>query len=265
MLADPSDQVEGLLERLRGPHAGFIAGLVAAAALHRPVLAEAGPVAAAVRPYTWLLGRVGDEGIALTSAGYLPPPVVAEAVTVLGWQQAGGGATSREHLTPPLLELRHSARRMALVRTHRGVLLRTAAGTRLARDPVQLWWHVASRLPEGRNEAERDAGLLLLLAVASKTPQDARSAADLLQRGMAALGWHDARSGLPLEEWQAFEAGHGTWECLLRLGALREPADGEPPAPPGPAGVALARAALRISLSRPLPAEQAAGAGPPVT
>ena len=50
MLADPSDQVEGLLERLRGPDAGYVASLVAAAALHRPVLAETGPVVAAVRP-----------------------------------------------------------------------------------------------------------------------------------------------------------------------------------------------------------------------
>lgn len=26
-----------------------------------------------VRPYTWLLDRVGDDGIKLTGAGYLPP------------------------------------------------------------------------------------------------------------------------------------------------------------------------------------------------
>jgi hypothetical protein len=258
MLADPSDQVEGLLERLRGPDAGYIAGLVAAAALHRPVLIETGPATAAVRPYSWLLGRVGADGIALTEAGYLPPQVVTEAVTALGWT-GGSGARRREHLTPPLLELRQSARRMALVRTHRGVLLRTTAGERLAWDPMRLWWHLAGRLPEGRNDAERDAGLLLLLAVASKTPQDDASAGDLLRRGMAALGWHDSRSGLPLDEWQAFEAGRSTWECLLRLGAV-PPARGSGPVPPGPAGAALARAALRLSLSRPAPADRDAGA-----
>jgi hypothetical protein len=265
MLADPSDQVEGLLERLRGPDAGFIAGLVAAADLHRPVLVEARPVVAAVRPYTWLLGRVGEEGIGLTSAGYLPPQVVTEAVTALGWDREWIGAHNREHLTLPVLELRQSARRMALLRTHRGILLRTAAGARLTRDPVQLWWHVAGRLPEGRNDAERDAGLLLLLAMASKTPQDLHSATDLLRRGMAALGWHDARSRLPLDEWQAFDAGRSTWESLQRLGVLREPAAGQPPAPPAPAGVALARAALRLSLTRPLPAGHDAGAQPGIT
>ncbi len=256
MLADPSDQVEGFLERLRGPDAYFIAGLVAAAALDRPVLLDAGPVAAAVRPYTWLLTRVGEEGIALTPAGYLPPQVVTEALTALGWEKDWVGAGNREHLTLPVLELRQSARRLSLVRTHRGVLMRTANGARLAGDPGKLWWHVASRLPEGRNDAERDAGLLLLLAVASKTPQDASTAADLLRRGMGALGWHDGRSRLPLDEWQAFEAGRGTWETLVRLGVLTEPRAGEVLVPPGPAGVALARAALRISLTSQAPAER---------
>lgn len=253
MLADPSDQVEGLLERLRGPDAGFVAGLIAAAALHRPVLADARLLARAVRPYAWLLGRIGDEGIALTPAGYLPPQVVTEAVTELGWGRECLGTQNREHLAVPVLELRQSARRMALVRTHRGVLLRTAAGTRLAHEPVRLWWHLAGRLPDARNDAERDAGLLLLLAVASRTPQDEHAAADLLRRGMAALGWHDARTTLPLDEWQALDAGRATWDCLLRLGAVSEPAAGGPPLPPGPAGVALARAALRLSLSRPVP------------
>lgn len=262
MLADPSDQVEGLLERLRGPDAGYMASLVAAAALHRPVLVETGPVVDAVRPYSWLLGRIGAEGIALTEAGYLPPQVVTEAVTSLGWAGEWAGAHNREHLTLPVLELRQSARRMALVRTHRGVLLRTTAGERLARDPVQLWWHLASRLPDGRNDAERDAGLVLLLGVASKTPQDTATAGDLLRRGMAALGWHDARSGLPLDEWQAFEAGRSTWECLLRLGAVRLPRDSGPPAAPGPAGTALARAALRLCLTRPAPAGRGDGAEP---
>lgn len=255
MLAAPSDQVEGLLERLRGPDAGFVAGLAAASALHRPVLIDAAPVAAAVRPYTWLLSRIGEAGITLTQAGYLPPQLVTQAVTALGWDRDWPGSHHREHLTTPVLELRQSARRMALVRTHRGVLLRTTAGARLTREPVQLWWHLADRLPDARNDAERDAGLLLLLALASKTPLDQAAAGDLLRRGMAALGWHDARTTLPLDEWQAFEAGRGTWECLWRLGAVGEPAPGQPPLPPAPAGVALARAALRLCLTRPAPSQ----------
>jgi hypothetical protein len=118
---------------------------------------------------------------------------------------------------------------------------------------------MASRLPDARTDAELDAGLLLLFAVASKTPQDHHSAADLLRRGMAALGWHDARSGQPLDEWQAFEAGRGTWECLQRLGAVTERAGAQP----GPAGVALARAALRHCLTRPVPAQRGTGTQAP--
>lgn len=264
MLADPSDQVEGLLERLRGPDAGYVAGLAAAADLHRPVLIDTRPVTAAVRPYTWLLGRIGDEGIPLTAAGYLPPQVVTEAVTALGWDGDWPGPQHREHLTAPVLELRRSARRMALVRTHRGVLLRTVSGTRLASEPGRLWWHLAQRLPDARNEAEHDAGLLLLLALASRTPLDHRTAADLLRRGMAALGWHDGRTRLPLDDWQAFEAGRTTWEFLLRTGAVSEPAPGQPPQPPSPAGTALARAALRLSsLTHPAPAGRSAGTQAP--
>jgi len=37
-----------------------------------------------VRPYAWVLDRVGDEGIRLTGAGYLPPAHVEAAATELG-------------------------------------------------------------------------------------------------------------------------------------------------------------------------------------
>ena len=240
----PGD-VQGVLDRLAGPGASFVTGLVAAAALDRPVIIDSASVTAAVWPYTWLLGRIGHDGIRLTSAGYLPPPVVTEAVSELGWEKEWPGAHNREHHTLPVLELRRSARRLGLVRTHRGVLLRTMLGTRFGQDPGRLWWYVASRLPEARSEAERDAGLLLLLAVASATPLDMQSSDDLVRRGMMALGWRDAVTRQPLEQWQAFEAARSTWECLRRLGAIPETHFGEPPARPGPAGVALARAALR--------------------
>ncbi len=240
----PGD-VQGVLDRLAGPGASFVTGLVAAAALDRPVIIDSASVMAAVWPYTWLLGRIGPGGIKLTSAGYLPPPVVAEAVSELGWEKDWPGAHNREHYTLPVLELRRSARRLGLVRTHRGVLLRTMLGTRLGQDPGQLWWYVASRLPEARGDAERDAGLLLLLAVASATPLDMQGTDELLRRGMTALGWRDAATKQGLEQWQAFEAARSTWECLRRLGAIPETQFGEPPSRPAAAGVALARAALR--------------------
>ena len=36
-----------------------------------------------VRPYSWLLDRVGTEGIKLTGAGYLPPVHVEAAMAAL--------------------------------------------------------------------------------------------------------------------------------------------------------------------------------------
>jgi hypothetical protein len=50
-----------------------------------------------VRPYTWVLDRVGDEGIRLTGAGYLPPAHVEAAATELAlledWMPTGRRGT----------------------------------------------------------------------------------------------------------------------------------------------------------------------------
>ncbi len=240
----PGD-LEELQERLWGSGSRYAVDLLARASLHRPVMVDAAAAVAAISPYTWLLHRIGPAGIRLTRAGYLPPAIVRDAFETLNWDQGWLGEGAKEHLTPPVLELRQSARRMALVRPHRGMLFRTALGDRLSRDPGRLWWHIASRLPEARAEAERDAGLLLLLAVASATPLDTQVAHEHLRRGMAALGWKDTRTGQPLDDGQALEAARDTWSCLRRLGAIPEQRQGGRPAPPGPAAVSLARAALR--------------------
>ncbi len=237
--------VESLLDRLVGPDAALVADLAAAAMLERPVVIDSTSAAASVRPYSWLLGRIGEEGIRLTSAGYLPPAVVTEAITSLGWEDKWIGAHNRENQTLPVLELRHSARRLGLVRIYRRILLRTSLGTRLRGDPGGLWWHIASRLPEARNDAEHDAGVLLLLAVAAAAPVSNQATGDLLRRGMGALGWRDAETLGPLDEWQAFGAARETWDYLQRLSAIANPHFGQPPVRPGSAGVALARAALR--------------------
>src|SRR3954454_22306000 len=109
----------------------------------------------AVEPYRWLLARVGD-GIRLTSAGYLPPAVVEETMGALGWDAAWIGKMNREDQTYPVWELREFARRMGLVRKHRGVLQRTVAGRRLTDDPAGLWEHLAGSLPLARADLARD-------------------------------------------------------------------------------------------------------------
>lgn len=154
-----TNALRGLLDRLEGsPDAGFLGDLLARAALHRPVLVDVADAAAATRPYAWLLDRVGDDGITLTSAGHLPPAVVAETMAALDWAEDWPGKHNREYHTIPVLTLRESAQRYGLLRKNRGRLLRTAAGRQLAGDPTRLWWHLASRLPEGREDHARDAG-----------------------------------------------------------------------------------------------------------
>jgi Plasmid pRiA4b ORF-3-like protein len=49
--------------------------LMSEARLDQPVLVSAATASRMARPYTWLLDRVGDDGIKLTGAGYLPRPM----------------------------------------------------------------------------------------------------------------------------------------------------------------------------------------------
>nr|WP_199522271.1 plasmid pRiA4b ORF-3 family protein [Geodermatophilus sp. LHW52908] len=224
-----------LIERLRRTRSVPVLRLLDAAGL------DAGPAPvpdpAAVEPYRWLLARVGD-GVRLTKSGYLPPALVTETMTGLGWEDRWIGKHNREEHTLPVLLLRDSARRFGLLRTHRGVLLRTVAGRRLTDDPVGLWWHVAERLPLARGEVERDAGLLYLLAVAAGRSRTETLVAECL----AALGLVDEVTGRPPEEVDAIALTRDTSAVLDRMGLLEGPRYGEKR--PGAGAVQLARAAL---------------------
>src|SRR5260370_35671541 len=76
--------------------------LIDFADLTAPVLVEAAVAAAMVRPYAWLLARVGDAGIKLTAAGYLPPVDVAAAVAALRLAQERIRAGNREGQSRPV-------------------------------------------------------------------------------------------------------------------------------------------------------------------
>lgn len=146
-----------------------------------------------------------------------------------------------------MFELREAARRCRLVRKHKGILVLTPTGRTLRRDPVPLWWHLASALPDASADIERDAGTMLLLAVGAGIPLSWDIARKVVTDGLGAAGWQITGTGEPLNEWQAFEAARDTWTILEQLAALVRPRYGDPPAVPTPAAMTFARATLRGS------------------
>ncbi len=75
--------------------------LIGKACLDQPVLVDTATASQMVRPYTWLLNRVGADGIMLTGAGYLPPAHVAAATAELGLGEEWIGKGNRENQTCP--------------------------------------------------------------------------------------------------------------------------------------------------------------------
>jgi hypothetical protein len=140
--------------------------------------------------YRVLVDVVGD-GVALTSAGYLPPKLVeqlAERTGIIGWWI---GKANREDLTPPVAAVRETARALGLVSVRKGRLTPTAAATRCRQDPQALWRHIVGRLPLGAKDTDRQAGWMALAVAGSGAPaQEWRSEiSDLL----FALGWRSGR------------------------------------------------------------------------
>jgi hypothetical protein len=85
-----------------------------------------------------MLDRARGDGITLTSAGYLPPNVVSEAMDALGWRERWIGTCNREANTVPILELRTWMQSQKLLRKFRGKLLPTKVGAALADNPAKL-------------------------------------------------------------------------------------------------------------------------------
>lgn len=215
--------------------------LIGDAAVDRPVQVDAETAARMIHPYTWLLDRVGTEGITLTGAGYLPPVHVEAAVAELGLATEWIGKGNRESQTLPVLNLRESAQKVGLLRKYRGKLLLTAQGRAMCGDPVALWSRLAQGTPLRSTDAcEVQAGLLFLVAVAARVTDDLNATiADLL----GAIGWVSG-DGTALTGMMAAHAAWNTAAVLRRVGAFTEEAGFGRRERPTPEGVTFARAAL---------------------
>jgi hypothetical protein len=211
-------------------------------ALADPPVMDAGTAARMVRPYSWLLDRVGPAGITLTSAGYLPPALVAAAVAELdlGWEWIGGG--NRESQNLPVLYLRESAVGMGLLRKNRGRLLVTSRGAAAVKDPLALWWQVAERMPlRSADPCETQAGLIYLILVAAQVPGDPDAT---VAHFLGDIGWAST-DGSPVTPIMAGQAAFRTTAMLRRMGAVTKGPDWRDALRPTAEGTALARAALQ--------------------
>jgi hypothetical protein len=167
-----------------------------------------------VRPWLHLLSLVGA-GVKLTAAGWLPPAFVSRIAADLDLLEPWMGRGNREEYTVPVRIIRESAMALGLLRKANGRLLPTKLGQRLGGDTEGLWRHVASSMPLGRKDFERDAGAIMLLTVcAGETPYQGirRYGADL----MWSAGW--ATGAGPVPEGAAIEFARPTWDALRVAG-----------------------------------------------
>jgi hypothetical protein len=238
--------LEELLGAVRDGYARRELRWLMGAALTRKPDIDTVTAARMVRPYAWLMDRVGGEGIRLTGAGYLPPVHVEAAATELGLLEDWIGKGNRETQTLPVLHLRETATKTGLLRKNRGMLLLTAIGRKLRTDPVSLWWHLAERMPlRSADRCETQAGLIWLLAVAAQRPSDPGPSdpAEIVARILAGIGWTLA-DGTPLSTPDANRAAWDTRNVLRRLGGLTDDPDRYGAGSPNEDGVRFARAAM---------------------
>ncbi|MFI6681750.1 plasmid pRiA4b ORF-3 family protein [Kribbella sp. NPDC050470] len=216
--------------------------LIEDAKLDATVVIDADIAARMVSPYSWLLDRVGSDGIKLTSAGYLPPHHVEAAMAELGLSDQWIGKGNREIQTLPVLDLRETAQAMGLLRKYRGTLVLTPRGRAVRDDPLALWWHLAEKMPPASKDAcETQAGLIFLTAIAAGSAEDADTTVAVL---LTAIGW-GSLDGTPMTRWMANDAAWDTKAVLRRLGALVGDPSHRRSDIATPEGVTFARAALR--------------------
>lgn len=140
--------------------------------------------------YRILLDVVGD-GVALTSAGYLPPKLVEQLAERTGIPAWWIGKANREDLTPPVAAIRESARALGLVSVRKGRLTPTAAGVRARQDSQAMLKHIVGRLPLGTKDFDRHAGWMALAVAGSGAP--AEHWREQVGELLLAFGWRTDR------------------------------------------------------------------------
>jgi hypothetical protein len=202
-------ELADLLEQLDRRGIRSLREVLARPMSHGPTEVSDDEAARLTEVYRILLEVIG-EGVALTSAGYLPPKLVeqlAERTGIAGWWI---GKANREDLTPPVAAVRETARALGLVSVRKGRLAPTAAGARCRDDPQALWRHIVGRLPLGKKESDRQAGWMALAVVGSGvSAQEWRHEISAL---LFALGWWSGA-----DQYSPPPAGSPTLDVLEQL------------------------------------------------
>ena len=214
------------------------------AALLAPEQLRDEDVSDAVKPYAWLIERIGAEGLTLTKAGWMPPAVVLEGMTTLGWREDWIGEANREDLTYPMRDLRESAERLRLVRKVKGRLELVSRSRPAIGRPALLAEQVARMLLRQRmTDGLRVASTTFVIGLADgsiTTRRDAeRQVIDLLNE----LGYVDPQ-GRELDRHWFPDLTQPSLDVLDLLGLWRS--DGRRrDVPPTDAVRIIARLALR--------------------
>jgi hypothetical protein len=231
---------------------------VASLALGTAPEISADDAAATTHPYRRLVEMIGSEGVDLTRAGYLPPKLAADLADEIGISRPWGRHTESESSTPGLVALRSRARKIGLVRVYRRRLIATKAGIALTQDPVALWWRVAAGVSKGLG-AFAEFGLLLSIELAHGGHTQVAAYNRAVREMAHAMGYRDMNA--EYDQLTVPVSGRAlapAWNEFFRLGLI-QPAPGsdgtdfgdlpllggpEELAPPTPAAIAFARAAL---------------------
>lgn len=158
-----------------------------------------------VAPFTWLLGRVGPDGMTLTKAGWMPPAAVLEGMTELGWREWWIGEANREDQTYPMQELRAAATQLRLIRKVKGRLEVVARVRKAADRPELLVAEIARMLLRQRlTDTQRLASALLVLGIADGSITTRGEAERSVLWKLDELGYSH-RDGRPMD-WHTFAA-----------------------------------------------------------
>jgi hypothetical protein len=168
--------------------------------------------AAALRPFLWFLDRVADDGLPLTSAGYLKPDDVTALAAVIPAMAGWIGTANRESHTYPVLSFRESVQKLGLLRKYRGRLRLTKAGGSVRANPEALWRYIASRLPLGKAGSIDVPAGLLAVPFAASSPTDKPPVGHVAE-ALHELGWRHS-DGSPVNATDVRWAIEDTY-CVL--------------------------------------------------